>query len=180
MKKIISLILSVVLIFSANVFSVCANEVRNDTVSEYIELFKALGVFSEDDTPSLSANVSRGEFTDYLLKLVNAYENLSTSEQSFWDVTEENPYFTAASTAKSLGVVNGNGDGSFAPYTYITPVQATAMVLNLMGYSDLVAVKGDFISAVYDVARSVDIYTVLSIGGEYLTVETCLSYLTML
>ena len=172
MKRIIYFIFTLVIVLGA--MSVTVDAAQSNNVADYEQLFKALGVFSDTDAASLDSYVSRGEFTNYVLKLIDVSDIAASSDGGFWDVTTDNPYYQAISDAKALGMIKGYDDGSFDPYAYITPVQATSVMLNVLGYDKLVAVKGPFVNSVYDIARDLKMDTVLTQGGQYLTTESML------
>ena len=59
---------------------------------------------------------------DFLLMLLNAM-GVDTSEKSdgnFTDIDPERYYYNAVGIAKSMGLANGNGDGTFSPDSTIT------------------------------------------------------------
>ena len=74
--------------------------------------------------------LTRIEAATMLLRAIGESETVpDTSTQVFSDVPPSHWGFGAAEKAQSLGIVNGMGDGTFAPDEIVTDTQFSAMVL---------------------------------------------------
>lgn len=75
-----------------------------------------------DGTVRPNANITRAEVTSIFFRLLvdEVREANLTTENNFSDVNEGEWYNTAISTMAKLGIINGKGDGKFAPNTPIT------------------------------------------------------------
>ena len=135
-KKFLSAVLVLAMCFSITTFPVVAKETQSEVsqvidpaFAEKLELFKALGVFDENDTLSEGKSISRGEFVKYIVRLVGG-TLVAQGESPFWDVTPNNEFYKEVCAAIGYGMINGNPDGSFAPYDYITCEQMVRITLN--------------------------------------------------
>lgn len=73
----------------------------------------------EDGSFKPADNVKRA---DFIIMVINAMgvDNGQEIDDNFDDVAENAYYYRAVGIAKQLGIANGNGDGTFAPTSYIT------------------------------------------------------------
>ena len=80
-----------------------------------------IGLAHMDDNGNINPqeHITRAEFVKALLEVMGK-EPSDVPEGVFYDVTEDNPYFGWIQKAFELGIINGFGDGSFAPDTPIS------------------------------------------------------------
>ncbi len=166
MKKFTALFVLLALIINMFAVSVFASDVTID--EEKVKFFAALGVYDIESVPNADIKITRGDFVKYLLKLIDRENSVKPEEQMFWDVTSENPYYASAQMAKALGIINGNSDGSFEPYSYIEPVEATVIMINALGYGPLVKLKGNYPTSVSVIANDLRISSALKSSDSYL------------
>jgi len=165
-KKFLSAVLVLSMLLSITAFPVVAEETQSEVsqdpvFAEKVELLKALGVFDENDTPLEDKSISRGEFVKYIVRLVGGTLG-SQGESQFWDVTPNNEFYKEVCAAIGYGMINGNPDGSFAPYDYITCEQMVRITLNALGYGEYIQLKGNNTSALVYTAGKVD----LNVNGK--------------
>jgi len=85
----------------------------------------AIPAFATEDAP---APLSRA---DFIVALYNALdEPVSDGENPFSDVADDAEYAKAVAWAAEAGVVNGMGDGNFAPEDTVTREMAATIMLN--------------------------------------------------
>lgn len=166
MKKITAIFI-IFAVLAGTFMSVTFASVEANIDSEKAALLSAIGVFDSENIPNGDETVSRGVFLNYLLKLVGK-EGVGGKTTVFWDVTEKNEFFGAVSDAKSLGFINGNPDGSFAPYSSIDTCEAVVIMINALGYGPLVKLKGNYPASVHSVANELKIANVLNENREKL------------
>lgn len=153
MKKIISMTLALTAMFmSFSAVSAAESEkVENkarysdvkttDECFDAAELLSRLGIMEgyEDGTFGPENKLTRAEFSKLIIDLYGDAEQ-KTAEQSagrdtiFDDVKADHwaaGYITAAA---SMGVINGMGDGTFAPEAHVTYAQAMKMLVCAAGY----------------------------------------------
>jgi hypothetical protein len=87
----------------------------------YINELAAKGIVNGYSDGSFAPNkvVKRADFIIMLLKGLNI-DISKTPESNFTDVENGAYYYNAVGTAKSIGLANGNGDGTFSPDSNVT------------------------------------------------------------
>lgn len=112
MKKLISLILAMVMVFS---------------------LSTAVMAFDEDVDKDLA--ITRGEFVSVLYRIEGALTNVTTEYSSvFADVDASYEHATAIAWAAKAGVVIGMTETTFSPNENVTREQVAAMMYRYYGY----------------------------------------------
>lgn len=103
---------------------------------ENIETISALGILDWDiDTFSASENVTRGEFTRLITNIVsNGVYSTDSVMSVFADVSADSELGKILYTAKSFGIVSGDGEGSFYPDRPITYEEAYKILGSALGY----------------------------------------------
>lgn len=132
MKKIIALLLTFILLIpgSAIVFA--------DENSDTLSAVGILPTFSGGGT----SPVTRGEFAYMAARLIGAEE--APKATRFNDVNESHVYSGYIEYLAAIGVVAGNGDGTFAPDDYATYGMAAKILINVLGYNEFGAVYGGY------------------------------------
>lgn len=103
---------------------------------ENIETISSLGILDWDiDTFSVSENVTRGEFTRLVTNIVsNGVYSTDSVMSVFADVSADSELGKILYTAKSFGIVSGDGEGSFYPDRPITYEEAYKILGSALGY----------------------------------------------
>ncbi len=152
MKKIISLILTLLLILPTAVFAADSNE-----LSDPVEALTALNIIigNESGDLMLGKGVTRAEFSTIVVRILG----LSTTENKlvFTDVPLSHWANSAINSCYNLGIINGYGDGRFGPEDEITYEQAIKMITILMGYEPMAQTKGGYPSGYLAVAAQTKI-----------------------
>lgn len=106
------------------------------TYDENIETISALGILDWDtDTFSASENVTRGEFARLITNIVsNGVYSTDSVMSVFADVSADSELGKILYTAKSFGIVSGDGEGSFYPDRPITYEEAYKILGSALGY----------------------------------------------
>lgn len=137
--KIIALALCIMLFacpVSAYENKVVQAENPQSAYDENIETISALGILDWDiDTFSASENVTRGEFTRLVTNIVsNGVYSTDSVMSVFADVSADSELGKILYTAKSFGIVSGDGEGSFYPDRPITYEEAYKILGSALGY----------------------------------------------
>ena len=143
MKRILSVILSVVLIM--NIFTVLASAsaVKTNTDGESIRFIRAIDIMTKYTDADFEADktVTRAEFAGVLADIINYKGETGISKEcKMKDVTEENEFVEKIALVTNLGYMNGNGSGEFYPDRALTVAEAIKTVLSMCGL-DLYAQK---------------------------------------
>lgn len=117
-------------------------------------LLSAMGIIDNTFEFQYSRKVSRAEFAK-MAALAGGYTIEEAEYQGFFpDVAEENEYAAYVEFLHTIGVVNGDGDGNFAPDRIITLTEAVTMLLRVAGYGKLVEAEGGYPEGYMRVARN--------------------------
>ena len=101
----------------------------------------------EDGNLNLEDDVTRAEMAQFIINAKNlkkAEYTVPADEELFTDLPADHWAYKTIYLAKSLGVINGNGDGTFEPEGKVTYEQAIKMIVNLMGYSSMAEELGGY------------------------------------
>lgn len=134
MKKIISLILVFTFVLSVGAYAA--------PQAEDVLRVQALGIMEGDEGGMrLDDNITRAEFAAIICRMAGI-PNPSGMNVVFGDVPAGHWAKDYISAAVSLGVVNGVGNGLFAPDANITYPEAMKMLVCLLGYGSVAESKG--------------------------------------
>ena len=120
-----------------------------DTLYHYgIFLGDAAGNFNPDDF------ISRAEFATIVCRLLDEEASAGTTNATgCTDVPSSHWAAGYIGCAVRLGIVNGNGDGTFAPEDSVTMEQAAKMLVCAWGYGEQAAAAGGWPDGYLDVAQ---------------------------
>ncbi len=142
MKKLLSLILSVILVLSC--LTVPAFSADGEYVSaDEMELLYALGIISSPELSEaqLGAHITRGEATKYFCDVLDLeVADAEGFDSVFYDVTSETPNFKYISTICKAGYMQGDGNSRFRPNSAISTMEAARVIASLTGYKGYIAV----------------------------------------
>lgn len=129
MKKFICILLAAVLIFSMSmsVFAESEKEMAAQELEKY-------GLVRRNHLGALTVDgpVTRAEMVKMLVLMSGLTPDSKTCE--FTDVPADHWANVYISRAVAFGIVNGMGDGTFAPDEHVTYQQALKMVVCILGY----------------------------------------------
>ena len=155
MKKLLSLLLSLILIVSSvgTVFAVEDTDIPTE-----VSVMQQLGFIEGDENGELNLEkpITRAEFSAMLVRVLGV-NGLGYSTQIFADVplTYWGADYIAA--CYNLGIINGYGDGNFGPDDIVTYEQAVKMVVCALGYEPMAASKGSYPTGYLAVANQIKI-----------------------
>ena len=144
-KRIFALTLAFLMALSMMITAVSAEE----TVLASLELTEAekffMGIGAIDgDKYNQEAVLTRGEFAQFLMQIAKLKSFLAETESGFTDVPENHKNYGAIRAVHSLGIMNGIGDGMFAPDYNIVLNQAVKVLVDLMGYTPFALREGGY------------------------------------
>lgn len=112
----------------------------------------AAGNFNPDDF------ISRAEFATVICRLLDAeVPSGQASSTPFTDVPSSHWAAGYISQAVQLGIVNGNGDGTFTPDDNVTMEQAAKMLVCAWGYGEPAAAAGGWPDGYLAIARQLEL-----------------------
>jgi len=112
---------------------------------EEISVLSALGIINgyEDGSFLPEAKVTRAEFCALIARFIGAF-HVSNAETGFTDVPYEHWASGYISILTNAGIINGMGDGRFAPEAEITYEQAVKMIVFSLAYEVMANKAGGY------------------------------------
>lgn len=162
MKKIISLIMALALVFSMSVFAQEAVSVSEDAYSD-AKMLSALSII-----PGASASdeaITRGEFAYYLVHLTKA--PAADYSMKFADVGAQHKYFKEIMQITGTKAMVGKSEFLFYPDDTLTVSEAAKTFVCLLGYGDVALYEGGYPSGYLAVAQRIGLLK--GISGSTLT-----------
>lgn len=153
MKKIIISLLCMCMLFSSVVMA--ENAVATENGFD-MEVVTGLGILDNNYKTSPQTEITREEFVDILVKIIN--KNEVDGEVVFTDVKGYDSYSTKVRYAAEMGYVNGYGDGTFKPKNTITPQEAAVIILKVAGYDMMAQNSGGTFQDYVNLAHSNDLF----------------------
>lgn len=121
------------------------SDVATDAVyAAAIEVLTRLGIMTgyDDKTFRPDTTLSRAEATAMIVRLLNLEINPTGGETQFSDVPTSHWASGYISWATENGIINGQGDGTFAPEEFVTKHQLIKMLVCTLGYEPMALVNG--------------------------------------
>lgn len=114
-------------------------EISSDSASgEFARVLKyKIMQGDENGNLNLTTPVTRAEMAQLVANalLLSGVRGSFPEGEEFTDLPDTHWAYHAVAHAKANGIVNGMGDGTFAPYHSVTNVQAVKMIVATLGYS---------------------------------------------
>ena len=134
MKKILSVFMCFLLLFSFSISSVYALSVEEQAG----EQLKGLGLYKgyEDGTLGLNKNITRAEFAALAVRIegLDDKQEANKGTTPFKDVSGNHWASGYINIASSKELIKGFEDKTFKPEEQITYAQALAVVIRILGY----------------------------------------------
>jgi len=165
MKKHLALVLALVMVLSSFSFVSAAPDFsdmvghENEEAVSRLELLNVLkgypdGTFKPDNT------ITRAEFAAVAVR-VTGLDNVATAAQGLPTGFSDVPAWHWASgyvgTAAKSGIVNGIGNGLFAPETPVKYEEAVTMIVRALGYEPMAEARGGYPFGHLIVANEIDL-----------------------
>ncbi|GEM_PF-3808742 len=117
-------------------------------LSKELELLNALEI--SNNSLALQETVTRAEFAEYALKLINIHpEKIGFSQaDSFLDIPQNSKFASAVGIISDLKAMIGS-DGFFYPNRRITMIEAVSVLTRLLGYEEEAILRGGYPQGYY-------------------------------
>lgn len=169
MKKILSLLLTLLLVLSCGMLTTFSADESSLVSERELGVLQALGIIESADisAESLDVVMTRGEAAKYFCDILDLdIADVQGFESVFYDVSSENPYYKYIKTLFDAGYVRGDGDGRFRPYSLITAQETARVLSDIAGYKGYTAVLGlNKTIQTTDVFDGVSMTDELTLGG---------------
>ena len=157
MKKLLTLMLSVAMVFTIGTGVMAYSDVEEGTyVSEAVTVLSNLDILNgyEDGTFKPEATITRAEMAKIVCETLGYY-GMGSDKTPFDDVEPKHWAAGYINTAASLGIINGYGNGKFGPEDTVTYEQAVKMVVCALGYEAMAADRGGWPAGYTSVAANI-------------------------
>lgn len=115
----------------------------SDIAYEGQELVEALGIINSN-VDSLNNVVTREMFAVYMARMLKIEEKETSSVRYFKDLEYDAFSVNAINSLVERGIISVPDNHIFRPADYITPQEATKMIICVLGYGDLAEADGGF------------------------------------
>ena len=169
MKKIISLLLVLVMVFSMTVFASAAGnsftDIYNSKNEDAIEFLYDLGLVEGYSVTKFGPkkNLTRAEACALIVRaLIEDDEIYASAKDNFVDVDDYAWYREWVDTAYRNHIMHGYGNGVFGPEDHVTYAQYATILVNALGYDSL-DFEGTWPANVEELAAKLDLYDNVSV-----------------
>ncbi len=162
MKKLTAVVTTIVITISilcqTVTFAAFSDVTDDNSYKNAITTLSKLSVIDgyEDGTFKPDNPVTRAEFTKLIVSLLG-YQDMTHETIDFSDVDTSHWAKNYIQTAFNLGIINGMGDGTFAPESPVTYEQALKMIVCTLGYDTFAMQNGGWPSGYIYQAASLGI-----------------------
>lgn len=164
MKKLTSLILTLIMIFTFQGQSVFAYDREFDTASQFLSQLSITDNIVGDE----NGNITRAEFAAMIVRAMNM-SSLTSDDESFEDVSKSQ-FKNEIYVAKALGITNGTSDVTFTPDGLVPYQVAAKMLVSALGYSSKAEALGGYPTGYQNVANSLKLYSGVQ-GSDNLSIR---------
>lgn len=135
MKKIFTILLSAILLFSATGASARFADTEGLPCEEAVSVLNSLGIIRGDAENKFNpdSSLTRAELTAFILRLCGGVA--TEGEDIFSDVPSSHWAYAEIGAAYRMDIVDGIGEGFFAPDEKASFEQAVKMVVSALGYT---------------------------------------------
>lgn len=151
LKKVIALVAVFAMLVSTVAFATTFSDVKDDdNYAEAIEMLSNLGILTGDDQDGDGVmdfrpndTITRAEVAAIVCRVQNL-NNLAQTGTPFTDVTSSHWASGYVAQAAGKGIINGNGDGTFAPEANVKFQDVVKMFVRTIGYEPYVNANGGY------------------------------------
>lgn len=171
LKKVLALVVAIAMFASMGVFASAQTFADADQFgnsADAINLLSDLGIingYPEDNTFKPANTITRAEAAAIMVRMMGLEENVVNGPTMFTDVAADNWASGYVNVAVAHKIVNGMGDGTFAPNAEVTYEQVVKMIVCALGYEPAAAKNGGWPNGYITVAASQKVGITKGVGG---------------
>ncbi|MGM9552188.1 MAG: S-layer homology domain-containing protein [Clostridia bacterium] len=159
LKKVLALVVAVAMIASMGIVASAASfgdVAANASYAEAVNLLSNLGIIKGDENGNFrpTDTVTRAEAATMIVRVLGLADDVEQGETMFTDVAADNWASGYVNVAVANGIVNGMGDGTFAPNGEVTYGQIVKMIVCALGYEPVALANGGWNGGGYILAGS--------------------------
>lgn len=157
LKKTLAVVLAIAVVFSMGIatsFAAFTDVPSTVNYAEAVNILSNLGIITgyEDGTFRPNNTITRAEVATIIVRAMNLSETQGAT--AFTDVPADHWAAGYINTAAQNGVINGMGDGTFAPGADVTYEQVVKMIVCALNYEIVASGKGGYPTGYLSVASS--------------------------
>ncbi len=180
LSKVLSLVLAVVMLFGMQTFAF-TDVAATANYAEAVQVLSALNIINgyEDGTFKPEGKITRAEYSAIVCRILDMGDAGANQVGGYFTDVEADHWASGyIATASQLGIVNGMGDGTFAPSAEVTYEQAVAMLVRALGYERKAQSMGGYPTGYMMIANqeSITVGTSNTAGGAARSTVARLTY----
>ncbi len=180
LSKVLSLVLAVVMLFGMQTFAF-TDVAATANYAEAVQVLSALEIINgyEDGTFKPEGKITRAEYAAIVCRILDMGDAGANQVGGYFTDVEADHWASGyIATASQLGIVNGMGDGTFAPSAEVTYEQAVAMLVRALGYERKAQSMGGYPTGYMMIANqeSITVGTANTAGGASRATVARLTY----
>lgn len=173
MKRIISIIISIILAFCVCPAGFAAVGLGTADDAEKAEaLLESIGVLEIDNNQS--DKVTRADFACYVGRLIGVDEYTAPTEMYFRDVPTTHWAANCVNSLAAFGAISYDGVTMFRPDDIITVDEALKILVEILGYGVAAEVKGGYPTGYFSVANMIDLRSGISGAQEVSLIDAAM------
>ncbi len=144
MKRVFAVLLTMALLFATSVVSASFGDIEGIACEEAVMVLQGIGVIRGDKENKFNpdSSLTRAELAAFVLRLKGGMAG--EGKEIFSDVPSSHWAFAEVTAAYQTGIVEGVGEGMFAPDATASYAQAVKMVVSALGYSVVAEAMGGY------------------------------------
>ena len=146
LKKVLALVVVFSMMLGTVAFAAFPDVAEDADYANAVNTLAALNIVGGDDQGNFNPDntITRAEFTKMVCEMQGIKGDASKGATIFTDVAADHWASGYINMATGMGIINGMGDGTFAPSAPVTYEQAIKMIVVALGYEPMAADRGGY------------------------------------
>lgn len=146
LKKVLALVVVFSMMLCSVAFASFPDVSEDADYAVAVNTLAALGIVGGDDQGNFNPDntITRAEFTKIVCEIQGLKGDANKGATAFTDVAADHWASGYINMATNLKIINGMGDGTFAPESPVTYEQAIKMLVVALGFEPMAADKGGY------------------------------------
>lgn len=137
-------------------------DIKDTPYETAVNLLWSLSIVTGDEDGNFypDRDVTRAEATATIVRLIGqgSLGNSNITEQIYSDVMSGEWYTGYINSATKLGIISGDGDGTFRPDDSVTYEEYIKMLISAIGYDEIAQYKGGFPTGYINLANELKVF----------------------
>jgi len=158
LKKVLALVVALTMVLGTVGFAAYTDVAEDAGEYTAVSTLSSLSILTgyEDGSFKPDGDITRAEFATVVCRALGAKVS-GSAVTGFTDVPADHWASAYIAYCAGAGIVNGMGDGTFAPSANVTVEQAVKMLVVALGYEPMAAAKGGYPTGYMVIANTNDI-----------------------